>query len=71
MISRSLLVLCTVFTLSFTTNPGDGCCAAKEAKAAKCTGSKYCTACKNCKYCKHCTNGGSCGVCNPPKKKKG
>lgn len=46
------------------------CCSEANAMAT-CTGSSSCTACKNCKNCKHCSKeGGSCGVCKPPSKKK-
>lgn len=36
-----------------------------------CSGDDYCSACKNCSGCKHCAKqGGTCGVCQPPKKGK-
>lgn len=36
-----------------------------------CSGSEYCSACKNCSGCKHCAKeGGTCGVCSAPVKKK-
>ena len=44
---------------------------ASTCEARGCSGSDYCSACKNCTGCKHCAKqGGSCGVCKKPSKKK-
>ena len=44
---------------------------ANNCEARGCSGSEYCTACKNCSGCKHCAKeGGTCGVCSKPTKKK-
>jgi hypothetical protein len=65
------ITFATIICLSLWSLPHDINALGESAPAfAKCTGATPCRACKNCRYCKHCAkDGGTCGVCKPPKKK--
>lgn len=65
------LLLLFLFACNQGNQPTANSQIASTCEARGCNGSDDCTACKNCSGCKHCAKqGGTCGVCEPPTKKK-